>query len=88
MALAFSRTGNYEKAVSHWRKALELKDDYVGVLNDLAWVLATHADENLRNPAEAVELSERACELTDYKDPLILDTLSAAYAAAVYLGNE
>ena len=82
IALAFSRTGNYEKAITHWRKAVELKGDRLGALNDLAWVLGTHTDESLRNPTEAVELSERACELTGYKDPLILDTLSAAYASA------
>lgn len=82
IAMAFSRSGKHGKAVTHLRKALELKPDQVGTLNDLAWILATHADENLRNPGEAVELSERACELTGYKDPYILDTLSAAYAGA------
>ena len=69
IATAFSRSGNAGKAVTHWRKAVELKPNQLGTLNDLAWILATHTDENLRNPAEAVELSERACELTGYEDP-------------------
>ena len=39
-------------------------------------------DEKLRNPVRAVELAERACELTDYNQPAMLDTLGVAYAAA------
>ena len=39
-------------------------------------------DEKLLNPTEAVRLAERACELTDYKQPGMLDTLGVAYAAA------
>ena len=36
----------------------------------------------MREPEEAIRLAERACELTQYKSPLIFDTLAAAYAAA------
>jgi len=51
-------------------------------LNSLAWILATHSQDNIRNPAEAIRLAERACELTNQKDAGFLDTLAAAYAAA------
>ncbi|MHC4459051.1 MAG: tetratricopeptide repeat protein, partial [Planctomycetota bacterium] len=34
------------------------------------------------NPEEAVRLAKKACELTDYQQPVMLDTLGVAYAAA------
>ena len=51
-------------------------------LNNLAWILATHPDETIRNGKEAVRLAERACEKTERKIPLMLGTLAAAYAEA------
>jgi Flp pilus assembly protein TadD len=50
------------------------------MLNELAWLMATHSDSTLRDGAEAVRLAERACVLTQRRDPKILDTLAAAYA--------
>ncbi|HIJ67530.1 MAG TPA: hypothetical protein HPP87_12655, partial [Planctomycetes bacterium] len=41
----------------------------------------THNDPKVRNPAEAVGLAKRACEIADYQNPGFLDTLAAAYAA-------
>jgi hypothetical protein len=34
------------------------------------------------NPEEAMRLALKACELTDFKNPFFLDTLSSAYASA------
>ena len=52
------------------------------VANYLAWLLATHSEPSLRNPALAVQLARRATEGSDQPDPAILDTLAAAQAAA------
>ena len=52
------------------------------MLNNLAWILAASADPQVRNGPEAVLLAERACKLTDYKKPLLVGTLAAAYAEA------
>ena len=46
------------------------------------WLLATTPDAQLRNGARAVELGEQACRLTDFKQPLLMGTLVAAYAEA------
>ena len=51
-------------------------------MRQLAWVLATHTDPAHRNPAEAVRLAEAARDLTGGKNPVVLDTLAAAYADA------
>jgi len=68
------------EAVTHYRETLKLRPDSVLALNNLAWILATHADGALRNGAEAVRYAERACELSGRKEPALMGTLAAAYA--------
>ena len=78
-----------EQAIPHFLKAarynstayLMLKQtDSFDVLNDAAWVLATSPDPAVRNGTRAVELAERACDLTKRQMPVCLGTLAAAYA--------
>jgi tetratricopeptide (TPR) repeat protein len=52
------------------------------MLDELAWLLATYPDAKSRDGAEAVQLAERACALTERRIPALLDTLAAAYAEA------
>ncbi len=58
----------------------EFKLDYSGLLNNLAWVLATSPKDSLRDGPHALELALKASEATDYATPHILSTLAAAYA--------
>ncbi len=60
----------------------QLKKSRAGILNNLAWVLATSPEDKLRDGKRAVQLGTQACELTDYKAPHILSTLASAYAEA------
>lgn len=60
--------------------AEEFKLDYSGLLNNLAWVLATSPKDELRDGKHALELALKASEATDYATPHILSTLAAAYA--------
>jgi tetratricopeptide (TPR) repeat protein len=48
---------------------------------NLAWLRATCWEAALRNSSEAVELAQRADQLSGGKQPDVLDTLAAAYAA-------
>lgn len=48
--------------------------------NEVAWSLATNADEKLRDGKKAVEFARRACEITDWKQALCIGTLAASYA--------
>jgi WD40 repeat protein/serine/threonine protein kinase/tetratricopeptide (TPR) repeat protein len=57
-----------------------VKDFESGSLNDVAWRLATSNDPDSRDGMLAVLLAGRAVELTNRKDPMVLDTLAAAYA--------
>jgi tetratricopeptide (TPR) repeat protein len=49
-------------------------------LNNLAWILATHPDAQLRDGTRAVELASRAVQLTRTNSAPMLDTLAVAYA--------
>jgi tetratricopeptide (TPR) repeat protein len=55
--------------------------DATTALNDLAWILATTENRNIRNPSDAFKFALRACELTKYDNPNYLDSLAAAYGA-------
>jgi tetratricopeptide (TPR) repeat protein len=74
--------GETAEAIAQFREALRLRSDLLTVTNNLAWLLATGSDPRHRDPLAAIALAERAAELTQYRDPAVLDTLAAAYASA------
>jgi len=82
LAAAYAGLGDVTNQVAHLRIATVLKTDAVETLNNLAWILAATSNENIRNGAEAVKLAEHACDLTQRREPILLGTLAAAYAAA------
>jgi Tfp pilus assembly protein PilF len=82
LAAALRQRGDVKDAVLHYRQGLRFAPDSPDALNNLAWILATYPDPQLRSGAEAVELAERACKLTAYRKPMLVGTLAAAYAEA------
>ena len=82
LALLWRSQGRTDKAIEHYNKALSLSPASTLVLNNLAWILATNQNSNLRDGARAVQLAEKASKLSGYKDAVFLDTLAAAYAEA------
>jgi len=74
--------GKSEEAIRYYRKAFQLSPDSHYIANKLAWSLATSEDAKLRNADEAIKFAEFACQKTNYNDPVLLDTLAAAYAEA------
>jgi tetratricopeptide (TPR) repeat protein len=82
LAQLLSRQGRPAEAVSEFEQVLAAKADDPQALSGLAWIRATAADAALRNPAEAVQLAERAAAATRRRDLSALDALAAAYAAA------
>jgi len=75
-------SGDFLGAVTQCRQALAAKPDSVEALNNLAWLLATSPDADMRNGTEAVHLAERACRATSSTNALMLGTLATAYAEA------
>ncbi|MFZ1087582.1 MAG: tetratricopeptide repeat protein [Terracidiphilus sp.] len=80
LGMALVMKGQRAEGLAHWRQALRKDPDNIQVLNETAWVLATTADAALRNGTEAVALAERAAQLTQEREPMVLGTLAAAYA--------
>jgi Flp pilus assembly protein TadD len=76
-------TGNGQRAdaATEYRRALAIDPTLSSALMDLAWLLATAPEPELRNTAEAVSLTWRAMALVGDTHPLVLDTQAAAYAA-------
>ena len=54
--------------------------DYTLCLQNKAWLLATAADDSIRNGPEAIKSALVACELNKYRVPADLKALAAAYA--------
>ena len=79
---ALTHLGREQEAVSHLNEALRIEPDSTEAMNNLAWMLATSPDTNVRDGKRAVELAERACKLTQYKKTIMMGTLAAAYAEA------
>jgi hypothetical protein len=74
--------GDIQDAIQHYRKALDMDSNDPVVLNNLAWILTTASEPELRDGKEAVRLATRAVELTDSRRPLFIGTLAAACAQA------
>lgn len=72
--------GDHPAALADLDKAHALEPDDSGVLNNLAWLLATSPDDDLRDGKRAVELATKACEETKWEEAHIISTLAAAYA--------
>ena len=81
LAKALAQKGKINDAVEHLEEAVRLDSSWTVPMNNLAWLTAVRKDAAFYNPNKAVQLAQRACELTGYKDAEILDTLAAAYAA-------
>ena len=76
----FLNIGKQAEAIKDYDQALKLQPNDSGILNNLAWVLATSTEDELRDAERALELAKRACEVTQYKEAHILSTLAAAFA--------
>jgi len=79
---ALLSVGKHEEAIADYEKALKYEPKDTGVLNNLAWVLATSTHDKVRDAKKSIEYGKQACELTEYKKPHILSTLASGYAEA------
>jgi len=68
-------------ALAQYRAAANALPDEA-IINNLAWLLATHSDDAIRDGAEAVKWAEAAAKATQFQNPGVLDTLAASYAEA------
>lgn len=87
LGLALLMQGNQSEAVSELRAALRADPQLLPVRNRLAWILATTADEKLRNGGDALALAQETCRMMTCRQPELLETLAAAHAATGAFGE-
>ncbi len=81
LGLTLAQNSEWLESTREYERALVLRPDWPDALRELAWILATAEKAEMRSPERAVELAERAKQLTQGGGPLELTTLAAAYAA-------
>lgn len=72
--------GHYDKLAADYSEYLQSHPDDAAAHDRLARLLATCPRAEIRNGQRAVELAQRACQLSQNRRPAFLDTLAAAYA--------
>jgi len=78
LGASFEQIGNWALAAASYRRATELEPGQLEAANNLAWLLATAPDDDVRDGARAVELAQSVVETL--RSPSTLDTLAAALA--------
>jgi len=73
-ATSLAQQGKPREAADQYRQTLALKPDMIEALNNLAWILAASPRDDARNGAEAIRFADRACELTQRREAVLLGT--------------
>ena len=81
LGILLAETGDIEGALHHFHCVTHLGENSPTLLRRMAWVLATGRYLDNTAATEAVQLADRACQLTEYLNVPMLDSLAAAYAA-------
>jgi tetratricopeptide (TPR) repeat protein len=68
----YSATGEHDKAIDRFRRVLAIEPNHVAALNDLAYALAVHRPDAVK---EALALAQKAFTLA-MGNPLIVDPLA------------
>ena len=77
---ALLREKNDKTAAYAWAETLVKADwDNANALNARAWKIVDETPAEYQDLDFALKVADRACELTDYKDSMILDTLARCY---------
>ena len=74
--------GDHDLALADFNEAVRLDPKNMAACNRLAWFLATCPKPALRDGRRAVDFARKACEISDWKAAIALDTLAAACAEA------
>ncbi len=75
-----NRSGRRKEALHAFRQGLRHAPEDMRLAYQLAWLLATAPEAELRNGKEALRLAKTVCEKTANRSPGALEALAAAYA--------
>jgi tetratricopeptide (TPR) repeat protein len=79
LAMVYQHMGKFKDAMVAYEKIIDLDPQQAVSLNNLAWLLVTAPNEDLRDKTRALELAKKAVGLE--RSPVFLDTLAEAYYA-------
>jgi len=82
LAYVLEQQGKIKEALENYRQTLGLQPDNIQILTHIAWILATNENDVIRNGEQAIQLAEKANQLSNNNQAIVLDTLAAAYAEA------
>ena len=77
LAIVYQHLGRNEEAIETYERIIDLDANHAVSLNNMAWLLVTVPNEDLRNPDRALDLAKKAVALE--RSPVFLDTLAEAY---------
>lgn len=77
LAMVYQEMGKDKEAIQAYERILDLDPDQAVSINNLAWLLVTVPNEELRNEVRALQLAKKAVALK--RSPVFLDTLAEAY---------
>ena len=80
--LAWLHQRDFKKALADWEQSAKLNPRSAAAISNLAWVRATCADPSYRDGTKAIAAATKACELTNWNNPIMLSVLAAAHAGA------
>jgi len=80
--IACAYAGDEGAAKADFERAEAMAPGSAESYNARAWLLATNPNPQGRDGKKAIADATRACEMTNWKNPEMLDTLAAAYAEA------
>ena len=76
----WNEQGKYDNAMNDYAEAIRLDPQDAVACNYLARFLATCLEIEYRDGKRAVDLGQKSCELSEWKETDFIDTLAAAYA--------
>jgi tetratricopeptide (TPR) repeat protein len=87
LSLSLMQINRDRDAVAVLKDAIARHPDHDELAHNLARLLATSSDETVRDGPLALRLASAVADRTGGRDPRVLDTLAAAYAAAGQINN-
>jgi len=80
LAAILIQQGRTSQAIEHLSQVLRINPSHAGAAADLAWLLATSPNDQVRDGKQALRLARRVLRIVGTDNPEGLDTLAAAYA--------
>ncbi len=79
LAIVYQEMGKDKEAIQTYEKILTFDPDQAVSLNNLAWLLVTASDKELRDEVRSLQLAKKAVSIK--RIPVFLDTMAEAYYA-------